>query len=234
MQSTGRQATGRLAAASVHILTGLGAVVALMAARAIIARDWDVMFLWLGVSFVIDGVDGPLARFFGVKQKIPTFSGERLDWIIDYLTFVFIPVFAMVEAGFLPGLGGLVLAGVILMSSLYHFCDIGNKSDDGCFVGFPAIWNIVAFYCFAMQLSPLVTGIAVVVLAAATFVPMKWVHPVRARWLRPITALVTAVWSIVAVIVLIQGLPAEGWTEAVLIVCGLYGVGLSFSYGMAR
>lgn len=229
-----RLSTGRLAAVGVHVLTALGAVVALLAARALIAADWQAMFLWLGVSFLIDGVDGPLARFFSVKKKIPSFSGERLDWIIDYLSFVFIPVVALVEAGFLPGISGLVLASLILLSSLYHFCDMGNKSDDGCFVGFPAIWNIVAFYCFALALPPLVVGVMVVVLVIATFVPLKWVHPVRSRWARPITALVTALWAVVAVFVTINGFPAPAWAQVVLVACALYGIGLSLSYGMAR
>lgn len=225
---------GRLAAASVHVFTALGAFVAFMAARAVIAGEWEEMFLWLGASFVIDGVDGHLARFIGVKEKIPNFSGERLDWIIDYLTFVFIPAMALVEGGFLPGIPGLALAGIAILSSLYHFCDVGNKSDDGCFVGFPAIWNIVAFYCFAMQLSPALTAVIVVVFSLLTFFPLKWVHPVRTPTLRPLTGLITVIWSVAAVYTVADGFPAAFWIQIVLVACALYGLVLSFSHGWHR
>src|SRR5215471_11062872 len=92
----------RLGAASVHLLTATGAVLALLALRAVEARDWQMMFVWLGIALVVDAVDGPLARLLGVKIVLPRFSGERLDLIVDYLTYVVVPAFALTQATLLP------------------------------------------------------------------------------------------------------------------------------------
>lgn len=228
------QAPARTIAAGVHLFTALGAVVAFFAARAIISHDWEVLFAWLGVALIIDGADGHLARQAKVATILPGFSGERLDWIIDYLTYVFIPVMALVEAGFLPGMAGLAVASLALVSSLYHFCDISNKSHDGCFVGFPAIWNIVAFYCFALGFSSLLTILLTLLLVVLTFVPLKWVHPVRSRWLRPVTGAVTIIWALAAIAAVATGLPSAWPIQVILAATGTYGVVVSVAHGMAR
>lgn len=226
--------TGRLAAASVHVFTGLGTVTALLAAMAIVHKDWQAMFAWLGLALFIDGVDGTLARRTEVSVRIPEFSGERLDWIIDYLTYVFLPAFALIEAGFLPGIWGIFLASVMMITSLYHFCDLGNKSDDGNFVGFPAIWNIVAFYIFVMTPGNVLTSVIILFLSALTFVPLKWVHPVRAKWARPLTLGVTVVASLLAIYAMWTGFPPELWVKLALGICAVYLMGISLAFGMAR
>ena len=143
-----------VAAAAVHVFTGLGIVCALLAARATYAADFEAAFFWLGVAFVIDGVDGMFARKARVKEVLPSFSGETLDLVIDYVTYVFLPALMLLQAGYLSGWTGIVLASLICLSSLYHFSDEGSKADDNCFVGFPAVWNIVAFYIFAFATTP--------------------------------------------------------------------------------
>src|SRR5262249_12381739 len=140
-------------AALVHVFTALGAVCALLAARAVLTGAWEQVFGWLGVALVIDGIDGTFARLADVQGKLPRFSGDRLDLVIDYVTYVFVPALDLLEAGFLGSGGwGVVLASLILVSSLFHFSDTENKTKDHCFVGFPAIWNIVAFYAFAFRM----------------------------------------------------------------------------------
>lgn len=224
----------RLAAASVHVFTGLGTVTALLAAIAIVNEQWELMFAWLGLALFIDGVDGTLARKTEVSIRIPEFSGERLDWIIDYLTYVFLPAFALIQAGYLPGLWGGFLASIMMLTSLYHFCDLGNKSDDGNFVGFPAIWNIIAFYIFIFTPGVALTSAVILVLSALTFVPLKWVHPVRAKWARTLTLAVTVIASLVAVYAIWIGFPAMWWIKAILGVSAIYLMGLSLAFGMAR
>jgi len=232
--STTEDNSGRLAAASVHVFTGLGTVTALLAAMAIVDQNWPAVFAWLGLALFIDGVDGTLARRTEVSIKIPEFSGERLDWIIDYMTYVFLPAFALIEAGFLPGLWGIFLASVMMITSLYHFCDLGNKSDDGNFVGFPAIWNIVAFYIFVFDPGTILTSLIILFLSALTFVPLKWVHPVRAKWARPVTLTVTVVASLVAIFVMWSGFPPALWAQLILGCSAIYLIGVSLAFGMAR
>lgn len=220
----------RAAAAGVHLFTGLGALCALMAALAVSDRAWEQVFGWLGLAFVIDGVDGYLARRVNVKERLPRFSGERLDLIIDFLTYVFIPVLVMRQAGFLPGLTGLLLAAAIVLSSLFHFVDLDSKADDHTFVGFPAIWNVIAFYLLAFSVSAAVAAAVILACVALTFAPFQWVHPLRVRALRRLTLTFTGLWAAAAVGTLVTGFPALPGLKAVLGVVAVYGVGLALAW----
>ncbi len=220
----------RLAAAAVHVFTASGAVCALYATLAVIDHRWEAMFAWLGLAFLIDGIDGTFARMVDIERRLPNFSGERLDLVVDYVTYVFVPTLALLQRGYLVGPIGQALAAAILLSSLYHFCDNGNKSDDHCFVGFPAIWNIVAFHIFAFDLSQPVTGLIVIVCSVLTFVRWRWVHPMRVQSLWPVTLGLTGLWMIAALWTVMQGLPAAGWATVVFALTLVWGVGLSLAW----
>lgn len=212
----------RLAAASVHVFTALGAVCGLLAALAVFDAAWERVFAWLGVALIIDGIDGTFARATRVEQRLPRFSGERLDLVIDYVTYVFVPALALLRADILDGALGLALAAGILLSSLYHFSDMASKGDDYSFIGFPAVWNIVAFYLFALAL-PQWAALAIVALCIVlTFVPMGWTHPLRVVHWRWATLAVTVLWAAAAVAVTWSGFPAGGWALAVLLGAAAY------------
>ena len=223
-----------LPAALVHIFTASGAVCGLMATMAVFAGAWEAVFGWLGLALVIDGIDGTFARMAKVEQRLPRFSGDRLDLVIDYVTYVFVPTLALLQAGFLPGYIGLMSAGLILVSSLFHFSDTQSKADDYSFVGFPAIWNAVAFYIFAFGLARWPTVAVVLACVGLTFVPLKWAHPLRTPALRLLTALAIALWAVAAASTLLTGFPAGSWERAVLLLTGLYGVALALLSGRAR
>lgn len=114
--------------------------------------DWQMMFVWLGIALLVDTIDGSLARRFDAKRVLPRFSGERLDLIVDYLTYVAVPAFVFAESGLLPEDFRLPAAIAILMSGLFHFSDLESKTEEGLFVGFPAIWNVVLLYLFVLSL----------------------------------------------------------------------------------
>jgi phosphatidylcholine synthase len=215
------------AAALVHLFTALGAVCGLLATLAAISGAWEAVFVWLGVAVAIDGFDGTLARKARVQQNLPRFSGERLDLVIDYVTYVFVPTLAMLQAGFLSGAWGLTLAAAILLSSLFHFSDLDSKAPDHSFVGFPAVWNLVAFYVFAFALSPAVTAALVLACVAFTFVPLKWAHPMRTARLRPVTVAAVAGWGLAAATILWAGFPAGAWSGAILLLTAGYAIGLT-------
>lgn len=220
----------RIAAAAVHVFTGLGALCGFYATLAVFDQRWEAMFAWLGLAFLIDGIDGTFARMVDVERRLPMVSGERLDLVVDYVTYVFVPALALIQKGYLVGPMGHLLAAGILLSSLYHFVDIGNKSDDHCFVGFPAIWNIVAFLIFAFDLTQLQVAIVVIVCTVLTFVRWRWVHPMRVQSMWPITLSLTALWLIAALWTIMQGLPATGWASAVFAIAMVWGVGLSLAW----
>jgi phosphatidylcholine synthase len=206
----------RLSAASVHILTAIGAVLALLALRAAHQADWQMMFVWLGVALIVDAIDGPLARLFDVKAVLPRFSGERLDLIVDYLTYVAIPAFVLSETTLLPEWSRLPAASAILLSGLFHFSDVDSKTEEGYFVGFPAIWNIVLLYLFVLGLPSYGALAAIAVLVLLTFVPILYVHPFRVRRLRVLTGVAVLVWVIAAAVAVANPFPSELWVKIVL------------------
>jgi phosphatidylcholine synthase len=212
----------RVWAASIHLLTAVGAVLALLALRAAHEADWQLMFLWLGVALLVDAVDGPLARLFDVKAVLPRFSGERLDLIVDYMTYVAIPAFVLTEANLLPEPFRLPAAIAILLSGLFHVSDMDSKTDDGYFVGFPAVWNIVLFYLFVLGLSQYAALAAVIGLIVMTFVPVWYVHPFRVVRLRLMTGLMVVIWSATATLAVAQGFPSGLWIKVVLLLAASY------------
>ena len=215
------------AAALVHVFTALGVVCALFAVLAISAHAYEKAFIWLGVAFFIDALDGILARRLQVKKNLPRFSGEALDSVIDYLTYVFVPVLALLSAEFLKGPIGIGLAALILLSALFHFADTESKSAELAFIGFPAIWNVVAFYLFAFTPSQGVTTAVILLLVALTFVRLPWAHPVRVVALRWFTLSVALVWTVTAIAVLWHGFPATLIERVSLAAVIVYAVALS-------
>ncbi len=216
-----------IAAASVHLFTALGAVCGLLAALAAFDGAWERMFGWLGLALVIDGIDGTFARLAQVEERLPRFSGERLDLVVDYVTYVFVPALALLRAGFLAGTAGLIVAALILLSSLYHFSDLASKGEDYSFIGFPAVWNIVAFYVFALAPPPWLVYALLIACNVLTFVPMRWAHPMRVRRLQLVTLAITLAWSIAAIATVLHGFPAAAWAQIVLIIAAIYVAGLT-------
>ena len=238
--------------AAAHLLTAIGAVVALLATRAVLNDAWEEAFGWLGLALLIDGIDGPFARHTQAALRLPRFSGERLDLIIDYLTYVFVPVLMLLQGSYLTGISGGTLASLILLSALYHFSDMDSKCGDSkcgdskcadpkytdpkcaanCFVGFPAAWNVITFYVFAFALREFWASMLVALFVVLTFVPLRWVHPVRVAWLRPLTALLSSLWLALAAWALYQGLPAPLWQQILFALLGVYAMALSLWRGL--
>ena len=188
-----------LRAISVHLLTASGAIFAMFAILEAAKGNWDTMYLWLLIAFFIDGIDGPLARRFDVQNNASIIDGDLLDLIIDYLTYVFIPSFALFQSDLLPGWTGWFSTLVITYSSALYFSDKRMKTSDKSFSGFPSCWNMVILVFFALDLNFwLITGI-ITILAIAMFLPIKFVHPVRTKRWRWISFPVATLWTVLAI-----------------------------------
>jgi phosphatidylcholine synthase len=217
----------RIFAWSVHGYTALGAVAAFAATIAILNGRYRDAFVLMVVATTIDATDGVLARHARVKEVTPTFDGARLDDIVDYLTFVFVPVLLLYHAGDLPVAWGGWVAGVILMSSAYGFSSLDAKTQDYFFTGFPSYWNIVALYLHVGGLSPTVNAAILLVLSALIFVRIGYVYPTRTPVLRGLTITLCVVWSlmIVAIIWMLPDVSVPGRTErapGLLVVASLF------------
>ena len=181
-------------ALSVHLLTATGAVFAMLAMLAAVEGKWSLMFLWLVVAFVVDGIDGPLARRYDVQANAPIYDGVLLDLIIDYLTYVFIPAYALFGSGLLPGWTGWLATLVICFTSALYFSDTRMKTRDYSFSSFPGCWNMVVLVFFATTPPKLVILGVIAWLAVSMFLPLRFVHPVRTERWRWLTLPMALVW----------------------------------------
>jgi len=197
-------AVTRAAAFSVHIFTAMGAGVALIALLEAVREHWAAMFAWLGVALVIDAVDGPIARRLDVARVQPDWSGEVLDLVVDFVTYVFVPAYAITASGLLLPLAAPLLGAGVVISGALYFADRRMKTADNHFRGFPALWNAAAFYLFLLHLPPALSSLVVAALIALTFVPFNVVHPLRVVRLRGLTLSLLGIWAVLAVFALIK------------------------------
>jgi phosphatidylcholine synthase len=182
-----------------HVYTGLGAVAALAATLDVIQGDYRGAFLWLGAQIIIDATDGLLARALRVKEALPDFDGARLDDIIDFLTYVFIPVLLLIHAGALPGQAAVWVGSAVLLASAYGFSQTAAKIEttDYFFTGFPSYWNLIALYMYVLRLPPTINAIILLGFAFLVFVPLRYVYPSRTKTLSGVTNVLGLVWGVI-------------------------------------
>jgi phosphatidylcholine synthase len=200
----------RAAGWAVHALTASGAVIGLLAIIAITRDDARAALLWLGAAFAVDALDGPIARRLRVRDVLPKVDGEVLDLVVDYLNYVVVPAAFLYWFDLMPAGWGLPAAGFVLLTSLYCFANVEMKTEDNYFAGFPAIWNVVVLYLWLLETPVLLNAIIVAVLGILTFVPVKFVHPIRVREGREVTWIALLIWAVCAVALLVMS-PASTW-----------------------
>jgi phosphatidylcholine synthase len=215
-----------LAAWAVHAYTAFGAVCAILSLLAAVAGDLRSAFAWLAVQVAIDSTDGVLARLVAVEQVLPFVDGTRLDDIVDYLTYVFVPA-AIVARHLVEGPGGLAVASAMLVSSGFGFSRTDAKTEDHFFTGFPSYWNIVVLYLVAWGSGAAVSASVLGALAVLVFVPVRYVYPSRTPVLQPVTIVLGLAWaaSMLAVIWRLPSVP--GWLLLSSLVFPAYYVALS-------
>jgi len=210
---------------AVHIFTASGAALGLLALLAAAASNWPLMFAWLGIALFVDGIDGALARHVDVANRLPRWSGDTLDLVVDFTTYVFVPAYAVAAGGLVPPLAAIPLAIVIVVSGALYFADRRMKTADNYFRGFPAVWNAPVFYLFLLRPDPWIAAAAIVLLAVLTFVPVPFLHPFRVRRFRTFSALLIVAWAALAVVALLRDMSPGPWVTGVLCAIALYFLG---------
>jgi phosphatidylcholine synthase len=170
----------------------------MFAMLAAVEGNWQTMFLWLVLALLVDGIDGPLARRYDTPKNFPIYDGVLMDLIVDYLTYVFIPAYALFKSGMLTGWTGWLVIIAICYGSVIYFADTRMKTKDKSFSGFPACWNMVVLVLFAVAPSQSVILAIVVLLTVGMFLPLKFVHPTRTQRWREITLPVSIAWVLFA------------------------------------
>jgi phosphatidylcholine synthase len=220
-----------------HLYTAFGAVLALAATLAIIEGDFRAAFLALIATTFIDSTDGLLARALRVKERLPHYDGARLDDIVDYLTYVFVPVLLIWRAGLLPDSSVLWVGGAVLLASAYGFGQAdakvivdppkGVSPPEHFFTGFPSYWNIVALYLLVLGLPRAANAAILLALAVLVFVPIRYVYPSRTKTLRTPTLVLGSAWAVL-ILIMVWRLPAtDGPWMALSFVFPVYYVLLS-------
>lgn len=169
----------------VHAFTASGAICGLLSLEAIMQGNYLRSFWYMAAAIAIDGIDGTFARRVNVKEVIATIDGSLLDNIVDFVNYTIVPAFFVLVSDIVPYGFRTFIAAVLILSSAYQFSHYEAKTEDHFFRGFPSYWNIVAFYLFMWNMSPLVNAAILLLLAVLVFYPVKYIYPTRMENLSP-------------------------------------------------
>ena len=222
------------AAVAVHAYTASGALLAWLALRSAWDHDPRAALLWLCVAVVVDATDGFAARAFDVRRHAAWIDGARLDDIVDYLTFVFVPLAILWEQHLLAGWPGLVAVAAVLIASGLGFSNLHAKTLDHFFTGWPSYWNLIAVYALAWRWSPATTTVVLIVLAVLVFVPLKYVYPSRTETLMVPTLVLGAIWAVQMIMTIVWLPDVPTWLLWSGLIYPLYYFGLSIVLNFER
>ncbi len=206
----------------VHAYTGTGAVLAFLALQAAIVQNFRAAFLWLFAAVLVDSTDGVLARWARVHERLPNFSGQKLDDIVDYLTFVFVPAVILWQAHAITEPWTIPVVAAMLLSSLYGFVSDDAKTDDHFFTGFPSYWNIVALYLMVMGLSPVLNAVILLILSALVFIRIGYIYPTRTTTARTLTLALGLLWGLMMLTLVLQLPTPQRWIAWVSLFFPMY------------
>jgi phosphatidylcholine synthase len=204
---------GRMSAWLVHAYTATGAVLAFVGAGGIVHGDDRLALASMFAATLVDATDGMLARRFRVKEILPDVDGGRIDDIVDYITFVFLPLLLLEASGGLSRSAALPVIAVVLLSSMYGFVAPDAKSSDHFFTGFPSYWNIVVLYLMLFRVPPLYNALVLLALSALVFVRIGYVYPSRTPALRTLTMALGAVWAVLVAVIIWMWPSPPGWVS---------------------
>ncbi len=187
-----------------HFYTASGAVFAFLAAANIFEHDYRTAFFWLYLQVAVDATDGLLARAARVAERTPWFNGAKLDDIVDYLCYVFVPALFVWRSLLVPDAWAVPVAAAMLLSSAYGFNREDAKTSDHFFTGFPSYWNIVVFYLFIARLPGEINAVILVALAVMVFVPIRYLYPSRGAAYQRLTNVLGVSWALLMLVMLWQ------------------------------
>ncbi|MBV8056585.1 MAG: CDP-diacylglycerol O-phosphatidyltransferase [Deltaproteobacteria bacterium] len=188
---------------AVHLYTAAGAAAGIIALDLIARGDLRNALIVMAITLFVDSTDGPIARSLSVRERLPLFDGSLLDNVVDYLTYVAIPVLFMLRSGILADdVVGLMLASFIMVASAYAFCRTDAKTADHYFRGFPSYWNLAAFYLYCLRWPLIANAGLLSALAVMAFLPIKFIYPNRTEPLRRLTLTLAFIWAAVTALML--------------------------------
>ena len=162
---------------SVHLFTACGAVLGVLALSAISTHQYTLALWYMAAAFIIDNIDGTLARLLKVNLFAHTVDGDLLDNIIDFFNYAMIPAVFILMSPLIAEHYRLLAVALICFASCYQFTQYNAKTEDYFFKGFPSYWNILVLYAYCFQLPQAVTLILILICFIGSFIPIKYIHP---------------------------------------------------------
>ncbi|MEZ4827223.1 MAG: hypothetical protein R3C61_13240 [Bacteroidia bacterium] len=206
-----------------HVFTSLGLVSGFMAMIAIGQQNWREAFGWLFLCFIIDGVDGTLARKFKVKEVLPYIDGKSIDYVIDFATYAIIPAYFFYAANMVSGVWMYPCLIAILVVSAIYYGKEGMVVDNQYFVGFPVLWNAVVFYAFfVFHNRPALTLAMIVFFSVLHFVPIRFAYPSRSKKYFFLHILASVLWFVAGAWILYLYPARTIAGEWIMILIGVY------------
>jgi phosphatidylcholine synthase len=218
----------------VHLYTASGVILSFLAVRSIIEYDYRTAFFWLWLQVAVDSSDGVLARWVRVSERLPWFSGAKLDDIVDYLAYVFVPALFVWRGLVVPDAWAMPVAAAILLSSAYGFSRTDAKTTDHLFTGFPSYWNVLVFYLLVAGWRAETNAVILATFAALVFVPIRYVYPSRTPMWRPATNALGIVWGALMLVMLWQYPAVSRPLSQGSLVFPIYYFALSFALNVRR
>ena len=187
----------------VHLLTGFGIIAGYFALIAVINNNQEEAFLWLGLAFLIDSVDGTLARKFNVKKNLPNIDGKMLDSIIDFFNYVIIPSIMIYWFRYVPDQFSVLIPAILIFISIYSYVNLNILTNDNYYNGFPAIWNVIVLYFYIFGTSQNVNLILLTLLIFLKFSPLKCIHPLRVKRFKNLSIIFAIIWFLTSALLIL-------------------------------
>jgi len=187
----------------VHLLTGFGIIAGYFALIAVMNNNQKEAFLWLGLAFLIDSIDGTLARKFNVKKNLPNIDGKMLDSIIDFFNYVIIPAIMIYWFRYVPDQFLLLIPAILIFISIYSYVNLNILTNDNYYNGFPAIWNVIVLYFYIFGTSQNVNLILLTLLIFLKFSPLKCIHPLRVKRFKNLSIIFAIIWFLTSALLIL-------------------------------
>ena len=187
----------------VHLFTGFGIVAGFFALIAVMNNNQKEAFLWLGLAFLIDSIDGTLARKFNVKKNLPNIDGKMLDSIIDFFNYVIIPSIMIYWFRYVPDQFAILIPAILIFISIYSYVNLNVLTNDNYYNGFPAIWNVIVLYFYIFGTSQNFNLTFLFLLILLKFSPLKCIHPLRVKKFKSLSIFFAFVWFIMSVLLIV-------------------------------
>jgi len=214
----------KLFALSVHLLTASGVILGLWAMLMIFKGEAAYSLWLLALAAAIDSIDGTLARLANVTRHTPHIDGALLDNLVDYLTWVFIPMvwgYVFLNIPF-------IICSVVVLVSLFGFSHSQAKTEDNFFRGFPSYWNLLILYLYVFDTGTWVSSSILLLFALLVLAPVKLIYPSRTPVMKKTTLLLSIPYSamIIAMLIWLDNTPL--WISYGSLYYPLYYTVLSF------